>query len=201
MARVFTPRVRSAIELATEGHRDQVLKVSEKPYINHSLGVMLLIADTRKNPDEDTLCAAVDHDLVEDAPPAFNAKHRIRQELGPRVLRIVMDVTKDPSIKDWRACKESQLYNLRHNACPEALVVGVGDAHNIAERNLGDYAIHHEGLWEYFGGDRDGQMWWFDGLHAIYKDRIPDDPLTPMYGELIERLHNLGGQEVGSQAS
>ncbi len=200
-AGVFTPRIFTAFELAAAAHKKQVLKVSGLPYIVHPVEVMLLIAGTREDPDEDILCAAADHDAVEDAPAKFGAKSKIRRLLGARVLRYVMDVTKDPSIVDWKERKASQLDNLRHRACPEALVVAVADSSNIVSRNIGDYAIHGEGLWDYFGGDKDGQMQWFDGLQSVYEARIPDDPLTAIYGELVMRLRGLGGQEFREKAS
>jgi hypothetical protein len=199
--RGFSQRVLTATNLAVQGHSHQLLKVSGLPFIDHPAEVLLLIADTREDPEEDILCAAVDHDLVEDAIPEFQAPRKIRSKLGPKVLQFVMDLTKDPSIEDWYALKSSQLQNLKHKVCPEALVIAAGDSSSNAKRNISDYAVKGEGIWRHFGGDQVAQLGWFDGCLRIYEDRIPNDPLTPMYGELVEQLHNLGGQEVTTSAS
>lgn len=58
-----------AIQLAKEAHAGQVRKYNGEPYINHPIRVMNAVAlDDKFGGDEETLIAAVLHDVLEDCP-------------------------------------------------------------------------------------------------------------------------------------
>ena len=84
-----------ALSYAAECHADQRRKDSRKtPYINHPIGVARILADHGVE-DEDVLCAAVLHDVIEDTDGTYE---EISQLFGKRVAGIVAEVTDDRTL-------------------------------------------------------------------------------------------------------
>lgn len=69
------------------------------PYVNHLIEVTLLLVEHGVT-DEDTLCAAVLHDTVEDASVAIA---ELRHRFGPVVADTVRLLTDDPDVSRWEA--------------------------------------------------------------------------------------------------
>lgn len=59
-------KLEAAIEIATRAHAGQVRKYTGEPYIVHPFGVAGLVRSVTD--DEDMICAALLHDVVEDTP-------------------------------------------------------------------------------------------------------------------------------------
>ncbi len=81
-------RIRRAYHVAEVAHRDQKRRSGE-PYITHPLAVATILADLRM--DEDTIVAALLHDVLEDTPVT---EDQIRELFGEEVLGLVQGVTK-----------------------------------------------------------------------------------------------------------
>lgn len=80
-------------------HKDQRRKNKTKdPYINHPIEVATLIQTVGNCNDENTLKAALLHDVVEDTNTDIN---EIITEFGNDVANIVMEVTDDKSLSKW----------------------------------------------------------------------------------------------------
>lgn len=100
-------KVDRAYRFAADYHRDQRRRSGE-PYINHPVEVALILAyDLRM--DEDTICAALLHDTVEDTPAT---KDQIAELFGPTVADLVDGVTKLTSIQ-VSSMDAKQAWNLR----------------------------------------------------------------------------------------
>ena len=82
-------KVDRAYRFAAEFHRDQRRRSGE-PYINHPVEVALILAHDLRM-DEDTICAALLHDTVEDTPAT---KDQVAELFGPTVADLVDGVTK-----------------------------------------------------------------------------------------------------------
>lgn len=65
------------------------------PYVSHPIRVALILKQTCFVVDEDTLIAAILHDVIEDTP--VTAKE-IDQVFGQFVMSIVLEVTDDKSL-------------------------------------------------------------------------------------------------------
>ncbi len=98
--------VRKAYELSASEHRAQK-RLSGEPFLSHPLEVANILADMRLDPI--CLAAGMLHDVVEDTPTSI---HRIRQEFGPEVARIVGGVTKISRLQALGR-EEQQAENLR----------------------------------------------------------------------------------------
>ncbi|MBS1705520.1 MAG: bifunctional (p)ppGpp synthetase/guanosine-3',5'-bis(diphosphate) 3'-pyrophosphohydrolase [Armatimonadetes bacterium] len=82
-------RIRYAFFLAEEAHSGQA-RQSGEPYIMHPLAVALILADLRM--DEDTICAGLLHDVLEDCPMV--KPELIEAKFGRTVYELVEGVTK-----------------------------------------------------------------------------------------------------------
>ncbi len=78
----------AAFEFAERAHRGQVRKYTGEPYIVHPLEVAGLVASVTMH--EDTVIAALFHDIVEDTPFGLDL---IRKAFGDRVAQLVHEVT------------------------------------------------------------------------------------------------------------
>ena len=86
--RVDTKLIQKAFQLANDKHKDQC-RNSGEPYIIHPLNVAYILADTGL--DDNTLCAALLHDVVEDTEVTDDD---IRKEFGEEIADMVAGVTK-----------------------------------------------------------------------------------------------------------
>ena len=96
-----------AYRFAADFHRDQRRRSGE-PYINHPVEVALILSKDL-HMDEDTICAALLHDTVEDTPATLE---QLTDLFGQTVAELVDGVTKLTSIK-VTSMDEKQAWNLR----------------------------------------------------------------------------------------
>ena len=100
-------KVDRAYRFAADYHRDQRRRSGE-PYINHPVEVALILAHDLRM-DEDTICAALLHDTVEDTPAT---KDELVDLFGETVGDLVDGVTKLTSIQ-VSSMDAKQAWNLR----------------------------------------------------------------------------------------
>jgi guanosine-3',5'-bis(diphosphate) 3'-pyrophosphohydrolase len=128
--------VAKAVEFATRYHGDQQ-RPTGAPYLEHLLEALEVLVRGARVTDQDVLCAAVLHDVVEDTPCTLD---NVRAAFGGRVAEMVGWVTKpEPEDgTDRKAAKESYLMSLRY-APDDAVLVKLADrASNVQTlRNLG----------------------------------------------------------------
>lgn len=132
---LLSPRVFSAINRASELHRDQLRKGKDMtPYVSHLYGVMYILSQTTKN--EDVLIAGLLHDTLEDVPGY--TKEKLEEEFGVSVRTIVegvtepLDANKDMSEqKPWLERKEAYIEALKHGPTESAMVSCADKIHNL----------------------------------------------------------------------
>ncbi len=100
-------KIEEAYAFAAKFHRNQRRRSGE-PYINHPVEVALILARDL-HMDEDSICAALLHDTVEDTPATLDD---VRENFGESVAEIVDGVTKLTSIH-VASMDEKQALNLR----------------------------------------------------------------------------------------
>lgn len=83
-------RIRDAYDFAQKAHAGQT-RMSGEPYITHPLGVAMILAEYKA--DEESLVAALLHDVVEDTPHTLN---EIEKLFGKGVTKMVDTLTKLP---------------------------------------------------------------------------------------------------------
>lgn len=185
---MLSERFDRALLLAAELHRTQTRKSSTTPYIAHLLAVTALAIE--HGADEDQSIAALLHDAVEDQG-GLPTLERIHTEFGPRVAALVAaltDTTKTPK-PPWRQRKVRYLAHLEH-APAEVLLISLCDKLHNVRSIVEDHAAIGAQVWQRFSGGRDGTIWYYQSLAAIFQARGPQQ-LAAHLTELVERLSKL----------
>lgn len=185
---VLSPRLRQAINTASVAHRDHVRKGSGIPYVSHVFSVMYLLSQVTD--DEDILIAGLLHDTLEDVPEYYSAA-QMEGDFGPRVLGLVLDLTKDDSLPGWKDRADAYLEHLEQRAHADAVLISLADkTHNLMS-TLDDHAVLGESLWNRFNSTMDENRWWYAEIHRVAVQRVGDNALTDQLGELVGRLRGL----------
>ena len=111
-----------AVIFATNAHNGQTRKGTNLPFIIHPLEVAAIVAAMTL--DEDMLCAAVLHDVVEDCDDI--SIEDIRHEFGDVVASYVYQESEDKS-KTWVERKGHTIDFLKNHAPRNAKIIALGD--------------------------------------------------------------------------
>ena len=126
--------IKKAYDIANDKHKGQLRKSGE-PYIVHPIAVSLILADLGM--DEDTLAAALLHDVPEDTDTSIDD---IREEFGDDVALLVDGVTKLGSItfenKEKRQAETLRKMFLAMSKDIRVLIIKLADRlHNLRTIN------------------------------------------------------------------
>src|SRR5688500_11112109 len=123
-----------ALAFAAHKHRDQRRKDPDaSPYINHPIALADVLVNEGGVSDVEVLCAALLHDTVEDTATTHE---ELVDAFGPRVARIVAEVTDDKTLSK----SERKRLQVEHatRLSPEAKLVKLADKicnlRDVAER-------------------------------------------------------------------
>lgn len=176
-----TSRIDRAIQISARLHKDQVRKDKHKtPYSSHPFAVMFIASKYTK--DEDTLVAALLHDVLEDVELPYEEKENlIRDEFGENVLQIVRGVTheSDPlkkvrGIEEWKRTRLKYVENLK--TAPEgSLYVAAADKiHNLmaTQAVLDDEG---ESFWSKMTNPPEGRDWFYREVYSVLKTRLQSE--------------------------
>jgi (p)ppGpp synthase/HD superfamily hydrolase len=154
-----------------ELHRDQVRKGSGVPYISHLLSVSSRVLSVGGT--EVQAIAGLLHDAAEDQGGQATLDV-IQAKFGSEVAQIVADCT-DSWVEPkppWRPRKKDYLAILPKKP-PTSLLVSLADKVDNAEAILNDYRSIGEVLWDRFTGGREGTIWYYRQLSAIFNEVFP----------------------------
>lgn len=84
-----------SLDLASKYHAQQKRKSDDSPYINHLIDVAALLTDIAEIDENDELCDAILHDILEDTDIT---RGEIYKTCGNRVLELVEALTDDKSL-------------------------------------------------------------------------------------------------------
>ena len=105
-SKIDDAKIMKAYEFANKQHENQLRKSGE-PYIIHPLEVANILAELEM--DEDTICAALLHDVVEDTPVTIED---IKKLFGESVAEMVAGVTKLNTLS-YTSAQEQQVEDYR----------------------------------------------------------------------------------------
>jgi len=197
----LTTNFRDALDFAFDLHQQQVRKGTTIPYVSHLLSVAALVLE--HGGSEEEAIAALLHDAVEDQG-GKSTLERIRGRFGDYVAHIVQACSDTDQIPkpSWRERKEKYLAHLEASdgSLPDgALRVSLADKVHNARDILCVYRQEGEALWERFSGKRDGTLWYYSRLVAIFQARYPG-PLANELTRTVSELKRLAGR-TGTQNS
>lgn len=192
----YGERFEEALVYAARIHRDQVRKATGIPYITHLLAVAALVGE---HGGEDAVIAALLHDAIEDQGGPARLRD-IRERFGPTVARIVADCSDTDTIPKppWRARKEAYLRIAGDKPLDSQLVSLADKVHN-ARATLADLRTHGDVVWERFRGGRDGTLWYYHELLAIYRQTGVAPPLVAEFARVVAEIEQRdGAREPGA---
>jgi guanosine-3',5'-bis(diphosphate) 3'-pyrophosphohydrolase len=135
--------IRRAFEFAAKAHEGQQRRSGEE-FINHPFGVAKICAELRL--DEQTIAAALLHDVVEDTGVSLV---ELREEFGEEIARLVEGVTKLTRIK-FQSREQAQAENYRK------MVVAMATDMRVILIKLAD-RLHNMRTIEYLGKQKQVQ--------------------------------------------
>ena len=185
---MLSEKVIKALEVANEAHSEQLRKGTNIPYIIHPIGVFDIAL--RYTADEDVLAACLLHDTVEDVPEKCS-ESRIREVFGDRVADIVMGVSEDKEIKDWKRRKELYFKGLA-NGSKESAIVSMADKINNLSDIIRDYDEIGDKVWDKFAVPKDEELWYYDAVYKIMQNRndIPKNMVNEL-GRLVQKMREI----------
>lgn len=179
------PKLHKAIKLALRSHKNQDrIEQIPMPYILHPIEVLSYVREIGKVIDEDVLCAAVLHDTIESHTVT---KKEILERFGPRVTKIVLELTRDePSSKSLACLSKNDAWELRNRFFldeienkmgPEAKLIKLAD--RLSNLRLAQYK-------------RNGNKFdrYIKQTHAIL-ELITRDICPPLWDKLNEKLVSI----------
>jgi len=188
-----------ALAFAARLHRQQTRKGSAIPYVAHLLAVCSLVIE--HGGSEDQAIAALLHDAAEDQGGEAILRE-IRARYGPAVAEIVADCTDawtEPK-PAWRPRKEAYLAALPSKP-RGSLLVSLADKTHNAGAILGDYRRMGEALVDRFNGGRDGTIWYYRSLSAIFDEAMPG-ALAEQLADTVRQFAEVpAGREIGRRGS
>lgn len=181
----LTSRYADALVFTAAAHREQTRKGTDIPYLSHLMSVSALVLEY--GGDEDQAIAGLLHDAIEDQG-GVAMEAQIRERFGDRVAQIVRACT-DSDVEPkppWRARKEAYLATLRDKS-DDALLVSQCDKLHNATAILEDARSIGPAIWDRFTGKRDGTIWYYQSLAAIFAERRPG-PLAERFARTVSGM-------------
>lgn len=157
-----------AIQFAVNAHAGMTRKGDRLPYILHPMEVATIVATITN--DEDVLCAAMLHDVVEDTPHTID---ELREKFGDRVADLVASETEDklshlPAEFTWLERKTNHLERLRAAEDTGVHILWIAD--KLA--NMRSFARMHKvegnAMWHHFHQhDPARHAWYYRSIAEI----------------------------------
>ncbi len=106
------PRLDKALRLAARLHAGQEREGNAPlPYLTHPVEVLILLRHVGGETDEDLLCAAALHDVVEESDANLGA---IAREVGDRAAALVEELTRrEPTAEERKGLGKEEVWRLR----------------------------------------------------------------------------------------
>ena len=172
-----------AVIFATNANAGQKRKGIDIPFIIHPLEVAAIVAAITT--DEEMLCAAVLHDVVEDCKDI--SIQDIRMRFGARVASLVDQESEDKS-KSWQERKGSTIQFLKNEASRNAKIIALGDKLANIRSMARDYREIGDQLWLRFNmKDKNMHAWYYRGLTEAFQE-LAHYKEYQEYRQLVEQV-------------
>jgi (p)ppGpp synthase/HD superfamily hydrolase len=178
----LTDRFFTAIEYASDAHKEQVRKSTDIAYICHPFGVASLVLEA--GGDEDQAIAGLLHDVAEDCGGEPRLAE-IAERFGDRVAHIVRGcsdslVVDEDKKAPWKDRKEVHINHL-HNADFDTLTVTAADKTHNARSIATDLQNQGTLLWDRFNATRDDIIWYYESVYSVLLNKkVSFTLLTPL---------------------
>ncbi len=159
---LLTPKIRQAIKLSATQHQSQKRHDSITPFIVHPVEVAFLVAGC--TPDEDTICAALLHDVLEDTQGC--SADDLKSIFGQTVADYVQLLSEPPSPSLSWVEKHQLFLDTLQASPPQVILISLADKYaNLSQ-----------------GNPRPDRKWYYQRLIEIYQS-CPQAASTPLFAE------------------
>ena len=187
----FSPDIDRTIAFATQVHKGQTRKGKNTPYITHPKAVGEILSRVTNN--EDIICAGILHDTIEDAKPYGSiTKESIEKEFGPKVAKMVNDLTEQDKSLPWVERKQQALDHIKVME-NDSLLVKSADVLDNLEDQIADYKKEGESMWKRFNAPKSTQLERYKKLIAAIGKKWPQNPLLAKLEVNLDVIKRLWG--------
>lgn len=177
--RKMNSKIDKAIAVAAKAHNGQSRKGGGiTPYIVHPIAVGMLVA--RYVDDEDIICAAILHDVLEDTR---YSRPKLKRQFGNRVFSIVEEVTDRKPNDPWVKRKEAYLKRIK-KASKGACLIACADKINNLRSIVDAYEKFGDKIWVRFEAPKEAKIAFYEGIYREVGRRFRN----PLVGELGNAL-------------
>ena len=182
-------KLNEAIKFAIDAHRCQTRKLDGGPYILHPMEVAVIVGGLTR--DEDVICAAVLHDVVEDTPVTLE---EVERTFGKRVADLVLGETEDkrsdlPPEATWKIRKEESLYHMKLMNDKDVELLWLGDKLANMRSILRNYMKIGDGVWEFFNQkDKREQEWYYRSVTELLRANFEGTKEFTEYEQIVKYI-------------
>ena len=175
--------IEKALRIMLSAHGQQKRKADDSLYVIHPLMVAKKLA--RFGFGDEVIVAAMVHDVLEDTD---YSEKKLRQELGDKVVDIIMPLTENKSL-EWEERKKKYIEAVR-NAGPETKAVSIADKIH----NLGSIIATHKemgaNIWTKFNRGKEQKMWFEWEMLKMFQATW-ESPMIAEYEKLLKEVKKL----------
>lgn len=174
----YSHKIEQAIRAAAVLHKDQVRKGDMPfPVVSHLVSVAMIVADYTN--DEDTICAALLHDTIEDTDYTVE---ELQEDFGGPVRDIVEALSEPQTETDggntfWKKKKNVYVEQLK-TAPTEALIVCAADKIHNMRTMVEDYYDDHSKFMANFGGKLEERIIAYQEISNVLNKRLKSEILA-----------------------
>ena len=185
--------IRDALEMAERAHAGQVRSGSGgMAYIHHPVAVAELLAE--QGYDEETVAAALLHDVVEDSETGVE---EIASRFGPRVAQLVEALTDDESVEPYERRKDKHRRRVEEAGGDALAIYGADKLSNVRVLRRA-YANEGEPAGEEFKAPLDvKEDIWRADLEMLRRE-APELPFSEDLAAELEQLHEARARTTQS---
>jgi len=197
----YSDVINHALAFAAKHHDRQVRKGTKLPYLTHPANVALILA--RYGRDNDTVVAAILHDVIEDCVGEGYTREMLEQRIGdkfgPKVLDTVLAVTyrklDDDGVELSGEDRKADYLERLAGASEEARWVCAADKIHNASSIVADLkrTVDTETIWKRFGGGRAGTSRWYRQVYDRLHELGFDAPIMAELDKTSGELQQLAG--------
>lgn len=173
-----------AVAFATKCHEGTYRKGTQIPYIVHPLETAVIVSLMTQ--DEDLICAALLHDVIEDAGVT---QSQLEEEFGYKVAHLVMEETEDKT-KSWKERKSATLKHLEH-ASRDIKILVLADKLSNLRTTARDYLLLGDKIWQRFNvKDKSQHAWYYTNIASLLRE-LESYPAYQEYQTLCVRVFGV----------
>jgi (p)ppGpp synthase/HD superfamily hydrolase len=182
----ITPKINQAIILASQLHFDKARKGTESkpiPYIVHPFSVALIVS--KYTNDEDTIVAALLHDVLEDVKKEKYSDKDFIRDFGGKIYNIVKEdsenkdagIIKEEELKTWVTRKTETINSLKNHSQESLIVCAADKIHNL-QSMLDGLKKYGNGYFKNFNAPepkKEKYIWYYGGILKVLKKKLKNN--------------------------